>query len=87
MTDNCEVICYRTELNEKLQKQRDTNELAAQQLRDWEVLGARLKSELQEVMLQLNSKNREIDDVKSDLQSHRQQIEVSIHYILTYLHL
>lgn len=68
---------YRTELTDKLQKQRETNDKAAQQLKDWEILGARLKSELQDAVSQLNNRNREVDDLRADLQNHRQQIEAS----------
>lgn len=75
--DGCinEIYDEKTELTDKLQKQRETNDKAAQQLKDWEILGARLKSELQDAVSQLNNRNREVDDLRADLQNHRQQIE------------
>ncbi|XP_031350152.1 myosin-9 [Photinus pyralis] len=62
-------------LSDQVNKQKDANKIVAQQLKDWEVLGAHLKREITELMQQLSRKNNEIDDLKSDLNHNRKEIE------------
>ncbi|KAF5273882.1 hypothetical protein FQA39_LY00997 [Lamprigera yunnana] len=62
-------------LSDQINKQKDANKIVAQQLRDWEILGAHLKSEITELMQQLGKKNNEIDDLKSELNHNRKEIE------------
>ncbi|KAK4875644.1 hypothetical protein RN001_012066 [Aquatica leii] len=62
-------------LSDQINKQKDANKIVVQQLKDWENLGAHLKSEITELMQQLSKKHNEIDDLKSDLNQNRKEIE------------
>lgn len=62
-------------LSDQVNKQKDANKIVAQQLKDWEVLGAHLKREITELMQQLSRKNNEIDDLKSELNHNRKEIQ------------
>ncbi|KAL1494306.1 hypothetical protein ABEB36_009925 [Hypothenemus hampei] len=70
-----ELQDQRDSLTEQIDKQKETNKLVVKQLKDWEVLGARLKSEVKELLNQVGKKNNEIDSVKSELNKQREQIE------------
>lgn len=80
--DDCmnELQDEKDHLSELVGKQKEANVVVVKQLKDWEVLGAHLKSEVTELMQQLSRKNKEIDDLKSELNQHRKEIEVN--YIL-----
>ncbi|XP_030768385.1 myosin-15-like [Sitophilus oryzae] len=75
--DDCmnELQDQRDSLTEQVDKQKETNKLVVKQLKDWEVLGARLKSEVKELMSQLSRKNTEMDGVKSELNKQREEVE------------
>lgn len=73
----CIVSDQRDSLTEQVDKQKETNKLVVKQLKDWETLGARLKSEVRELMNQLSKKNNELDGVKTEMNKQREQIEVS----------
>ncbi|XP_050297319.1 uncharacterized protein LOC126736802 [Anthonomus grandis grandis] len=65
----------RDTLTEQVDKQKETNKLVVKQLKDWELLGARLKSEVKELMGQLSRKNNEMDGIKSELNKQREEVE------------
>lgn len=71
----------RDSLTEQVDKQKETNKLVVKQLKDWETLGSRLKSEVRELMNQLSKKNNELDGVKTEVNKQREQIEVSFYII------
>lgn len=71
------IIILRTQLAEKLTKQREINDSARKQLEEWDGYGAKLKSELKDVKQQLGGKSREVEEVRADLQNHKKQIEVN----------
>ncbi|XP_076266026.1 microtubule-binding protein cornetto isoform X1 [Rhynchophorus ferrugineus] len=75
--DECmnELQDQRDTLTEQVDKQKETNKLVVKQLKDWEVLGARLKTEVKELMNQLSRKNNEMDGVKSELNKQREEVE------------
>lgn len=62
-------------LTEQVQKQKETNAFVVKQLKDWELLGARLKNEVKELMIQLKKKDDEIESLKVELGKEREQIE------------
>lgn len=70
-----ELQDQRDSLTEQVDKQKETNKLVVKQLKDWETLGARLKSEVRELMNQLSKKNNELDGVKTEVNKQREQIE------------
>ncbi|XP_066261009.1 putative leucine-rich repeat-containing protein DDB_G0290503 [Euwallacea similis] len=70
-----ELQDQRDSLTEQVDKQKETNKLVVKQLKDWEILGARLKTEVKELMSQLSKKNSELDGVKAELNKRREQIE------------
>ncbi|KAH1017014.1 interaptin isoform X1 [Dendroctonus ponderosae] len=70
-----ELQDQRDNLTEQVDKQKETNKLVVKQLKDWEVLGARLKTEVKELMNQLSRKNNEMDGVKTELNKQREQVE------------
>ncbi|CAH0554920.1 unnamed protein product [Brassicogethes aeneus] len=65
----------RDSLAEQVEKQQETNKVVVKQLKDWEILGSRLKSEVKELMAQLWRKNTEMDKLKSELNYQREQVE------------
>ncbi|XP_060529485.1 centromere-associated protein E [Cylas formicarius] len=75
--DDCmnELQDQRDNLAEQIDKHRETNKIVVKQLKDWEILGARLKTEIKELMNQLTKKNNEIDNVKTELNNQREQVE------------
>ncbi|KAF2885312.1 hypothetical protein ILUMI_20844 [Ignelater luminosus] len=75
--DDCmnELQDEKDHLSELVGKQKEANIVVVKQLKDWEILGAHLKSEVTELMQQLSRKNKEIDDLKSELNQHRKEIE------------
>ncbi|KRT80617.1 hypothetical protein AMK59_5512, partial [Oryctes borbonicus] len=60
---------------QQVDKQKDTNKIVVKQLKDWEILGARLKCEVKELMQQLSRKNVEIEDIKCELNNQRKEVE------------
>lgn len=78
--DDCmnELQEQRDRLSEQVDKQKETNKLVGKQLKDWEILGARLKTEVKELMHQLSKKNNEIDSIKTELNKQRDEVEVGI---------
>jgi predicted nucleic acid-binding Zn-ribbon protein len=75
--DDCmnELQEQRDSLSEQVDKQKEHNKLVGKQLKDWEVLGARLKTEVKELMHQVSKKNNEIDNIKSELNKQREEVE------------
>ncbi|XP_063921651.1 nuclear anchorage protein 1 isoform X2 [Zophobas morio] len=75
--DDCmnELQEQRDRLSEQVDKQKETNKLVGKQLKDWEILGARLKTEVKELMHQLSKKNNEIDSIKTELNKQRDEVE------------
>ncbi|RZC35381.1 WEB family protein [Asbolus verrucosus] len=75
--DDCmnELQEQRDRLSEQVDKQKENNKLVGKQLKDWEVLGARLKTEVKELMYQLSKKNNEIDGIKTELNKQREEVE------------
>lgn len=75
--DDCmnELQEQRDSLLEQVDKQKETNKVVVKQLKDWEVLGARLKTEVKELMAQLSRKNTEMDNIKTELNHQREQVE------------
>ncbi|XP_072388381.1 uncharacterized protein corn [Diabrotica undecimpunctata] len=65
----------RDNLLEQVDKQKETNKVVVKQLKDWEVLGARLKSEVKELMAQMAKKNTEMDNLKGELNKQREEVE------------
>lgn len=63
-------------LLEQVEKQKETNKVVVKQLKDWESLGARLKSEVKQLMCQMSKKNMEIDNLKTELNKQREEVEV-----------
>ncbi|CAG9760994.1 unnamed protein product [Ceutorhynchus assimilis] len=70
-----ELQDQRDSLTEQVDKQKETNKLVVKQLKDWEILGARLKTEVKELMNQLSRKNNEMDSIKSELNKQREEVE------------
>lgn len=68
-------------LAKQVEQQKDTGKLVAKQLKDWEILGARLKAEVKELMHRLAKKNDEIDDLRCDLNQQRHEVEVRNEYL------
>lgn len=79
-TDDCmnELQDERDSFCQQVDQQKETNKVVVKQLKDWEILGARLKSEVKELMHKLSMKNVEINDIKCELSQQRHEIEVSI---------
>nr|CAH7767978.1 unnamed protein product [Callosobruchus chinensis] len=75
--DECmqELQDQRDGLLEQIEKQKETNKVVVKQLKDWEILGERLKTEVKELMIQMNKKNLEIDNLKAELNKHREEVE------------
>lgn len=73
----------RDRLSEQVDKQKETNKLVSKQLKDWEILGARLKTEVKELMHQLSRKNNEIDSIKTELNKQREEVEVHTLFFIT----
>lgn len=75
--DDCmnELQEQRDSLSEQVEKQKETNKVVVKQLKDWEVLGARLKTEVKELMTQLSRKNTEMENIKTELNHQREQVE------------
>ncbi|VEN45875.1 unnamed protein product [Callosobruchus maculatus] len=75
--DECmqELQDQRDGLLEQIEKQKETNKVVVKQLKDWEILGERLKTEVKELMIQMNKKNFEIDNLKAELNKHREEVE------------
>lgn len=71
-----EVQEERDAFSQQVDKQKETNKIVVKQLKDWEVLGARLKSEVKELIHKLTKKNEEINDIKCDLNQQRHEVEV-----------
>lgn len=67
-------------LVEQISKQKETNKVVVKQLKDWEILGERLKSEVKELMAQSSKKNMEMDALKTELNKQREEVEVSTYY-------
>ncbi|KAJ8964520.1 hypothetical protein NQ314_004815 [Rhamnusium bicolor] len=75
--DDCmsELQEQRDSLSEQVDKQKETNKVVVKQLKDWEVLGARLKTEVKELMSQMSRKNTEMDNIKAELNKQREEVE------------
>lgn len=75
--DDCmnELQEQRDGLAEQVDKQKDTYKVVLKQLKEWEVLGARLKTEVKELMAQLSKKNAEMDNIKTELNKQREEVE------------
>ncbi|KAJ8914449.1 hypothetical protein NQ315_011390 [Exocentrus adspersus] len=75
--DDCmnELQEQRDSLAEQVDKQKDTYKVVVKQLKDWEVLGARLKTEVKELLAQMSKKNMEIDNIKTELNKQREEVE------------
>lgn len=71
-----EVQAERDGLRQQVEKQREANKTVGKQLKDWEILGARLKSEVKDLLHQLSNKNNEIDSIRSELNQQRKEVEV-----------
>lgn len=82
--DDCmnEMQEQRDRLSEQVDKQKESNKVVAKQLKDWEVLGSRLKTEVKELMQQLSKKNHEIDNIKAELSREREEVEVTKYCVL-----
>jgi hypothetical protein len=52
-------------------------EEAVEKVSEWEMINQKLKSELKEATQQLISKTNEVTNSKTELQKHRQEIDVS----------
>ncbi|CAG9864013.1 unnamed protein product [Phyllotreta striolata] len=65
----------RDNLLEQVDKQKETNKVVVKQLKDWEILGARLKGEVKELMGHSSKKNNEIDGLKNELNKQREEVE------------
>ncbi|XP_057668842.1 centromere-associated protein E [Diorhabda carinulata] len=65
----------RDNLLEQVDKQKETNKVVVKQLKDWEILGARLKTEVKELMQQMSKKNTEMDNLKGELNKQREEVE------------
>lgn len=76
--DDCmsELQEQRDNLLEQIEKQKETNKVVVRQLKDWEALGARLKCEVKELMCQMSRKNTEIENLKTELNKQREEVEV-----------
>ncbi|KAJ8955167.1 hypothetical protein NQ318_009060 [Aromia moschata] len=75
--DDCmnELQEQRDSLSDQIDKQKESNKSVVKQLKDWEVLGVRLKAEVKELMAQFGRKNVEIDNVKTELNKQREEVE------------
>ncbi|XP_022917817.1 putative leucine-rich repeat-containing protein DDB_G0290503 [Onthophagus taurus] len=60
---------------QQVNKHKDTNKVVVKQLQDWEILGARLKTEVKELMQQLTKKNGEIEEFKCELNNQHKEVE------------
>ncbi|CAG9815373.1 unnamed protein product [Phaedon cochleariae] len=70
-----EVQEERDGLCEQVERQKETNKVVVRQLKDWEVLGARLKTEVKELLAQNGRKNTEMDGLKVELNKQREEVE------------
>ncbi|XP_044755770.1 putative leucine-rich repeat-containing protein DDB_G0290503 [Coccinella septempunctata] len=61
--------------SEQINKQKETNKFVVKQLKDWELLGARLKTEVKDLKEKLSAKDSELDKFKIELNKQREQLE------------
>jgi hypothetical protein len=56
------------------------------EVRNWECIGARLQGEIQDVRLQLQRRVQEVQQTKTELEQHKNQIEVILftEYVIYY---
>lgn len=71
-----ELQSERDFLKEQIEKGGEVNKTVVRQLKDWEILGARLKTEVKDLSHQLDIKNGDIDILKSELAQQRKEVEV-----------
>lgn len=76
-----EVQDERDSFCQQVEKQKDTNKIVVKQLKDWEILGARLKSEVKELMQRLSVKNADMEEMKCELNGQRKEVEVVMYEI------
>lgn len=69
-------VC-RNQLTEQIEQQQIACKAAVQQLKEWEIMGARLKAQVTDVNKQIESKNKELTEVKVEVLQQRKEIEVS----------
>lgn len=62
---------------QQVDDQKNTNKMVVKQLKDWETLGSKLKSEVKELQQKLSKKDDEIEDTRCDLNNQRKEVEVS----------
>ncbi|XP_017778316.1 PREDICTED: synaptonemal complex protein 1 [Nicrophorus vespilloides] len=60
---------------DEMKSQRDTNKIVVKQLKDWEILGAKLKGEVSDLLHQLGRKNSEFEDIRNELNQQRVEVE------------
>ncbi|XP_045475050.1 putative leucine-rich repeat-containing protein DDB_G0290503 isoform X2 [Harmonia axyridis] len=63
--------CY----SEQIEKQKETNKFVVKQLKDWELLGARLKAEVKDLKGKVSEKDSELEKFKLELNKQREQLE------------
>lgn len=82
--DECmrELQDQRDELADQVDKQKEAYKMGLRQLKEWEVLGGRLKTEVKELMAQLCKKNGDMDNLKSELNKQREEVEVTQNVIV-----
>ncbi|XP_023024133.2 microtubule-binding protein cornetto [Leptinotarsa decemlineata] len=66
---------HKDTLSEQVDKQKETNKVVVKQLKDWEILGARLKTEVKDLLAQVSRKNAEMDSLKTELNKQREEVE------------
>ncbi|GLH01688.1 Uncharacterized protein GBIM_07766 [Gryllus bimaculatus] len=66
----------RIQLAQGVRQEQENRREVQEKLTNWEQLGSRLRSELEEARLQLQLKVQELDDTKVDLQSYKEQVEI-----------
>lgn len=62
---------------EQINKQKETSKFVLKQLKDWEILGARLKTEAKDLKDKLSEKDSELEKYRIESNKQRGQIEVS----------
>ncbi|XP_066998165.2 serine-rich adhesin for platelets [Anabrus simplex] len=75
--DTCigELTDERRQLAEQVRREEKDKEDTADALWNWECLGARLRSELEEARLQLEVKVKELEETKLDVRHYREEVE------------
>lgn len=74
----------KSDLKQQCDKQRDLNKTVVRQLKDWEILGSRLKTEIKELQQQLAQKNTENTNFKDEVNQQRKEIEVMFLIVCLY---